>query len=57
MCIQPVGHQLKLSIGWDEGDGAIIFKPERQTDGRTDGWKEGWKDGWMDGRMEGWMDG
>ena len=27
MCVEPVGHELKLAIRWDEGDGAVILKP------------------------------
>ena len=26
MCVEAVRHELKLSIRWDEGDGAVILK-------------------------------
>lgn len=26
MGVEAVGHELKLAIGWDEGDGAVVLK-------------------------------
>lgn len=29
MRVEAVRHELKLSIRWDEGDGAVILKPRQ----------------------------
>lgn len=26
LCAEAIGHELKVAIGWDEGDGAVIVK-------------------------------
>ena len=33
--VEAVGHQLELSVGWDEGDRAVVLEPGQSEDSKV----------------------